>query len=69
MTGIRQVAALGLTLMLAATAAHAADEPDELMPGATVLIRYGVVAREEAYLDRKFGETYRGYRQRVRRWL
>ncbi len=33
------------------------------------LIRYGVVAREEAYLDRKFGDVYRGYRSRVRRWL
>jgi protein-S-isoprenylcysteine O-methyltransferase Ste14 len=34
-----------------------------------VVIRYGVVAREEAYLDRKFGDVYRGYRSRVRRWL
>jgi protein-S-isoprenylcysteine O-methyltransferase Ste14 len=34
-----------------------------------LLIRYGVVAREEAYLERKFGEVYRGYRSRVRRWL
>jgi protein-S-isoprenylcysteine O-methyltransferase Ste14 len=34
-----------------------------------LVIRYGVVAREEAYLDRKFGEVYRGYRSRVRRWL
>ena len=39
-----------------------------LMPFA-VVIRYGVVAREEAYLDRKFGDVYRGYRSRVRRWL
>jgi protein-S-isoprenylcysteine O-methyltransferase Ste14 len=34
-----------------------------------LVIRYGVVAREEAYLERKFGDTYRGYRARVRRWL
>jgi protein-S-isoprenylcysteine O-methyltransferase Ste14 len=39
-----------------------------LVPFALV-IRYGVVAREEAYLDRKFGNVYRGYRSRVRRWL
>ena len=34
-----------------------------------LIIRYGVVAREEAYLERKFGDVYRGYRSRVRRWL
>ncbi len=34
-----------------------------------ILIRYGVVAREEAYLERRFGDAYRGYRQTVRRWL
>jgi len=39
-----------------------------LVPFALV-IRYGVVAREEAYLERKFGDVYRGCRSRVRRWL
>jgi protein-S-isoprenylcysteine O-methyltransferase Ste14 len=39
-----------------------------LVPFALVT-RYGVVAREEAYLERKFGDAYRGYRSRVRRWL
>jgi protein-S-isoprenylcysteine O-methyltransferase Ste14 len=39
-----------------------------LVPFALV-IRYGVVAREEAYLERKFGDVYRRYRRRVRRWL
>jgi protein-S-isoprenylcysteine O-methyltransferase Ste14 len=32
-------------------------------------IRYGVVAREEAYLERRFADAYRDYRARVRRWL
>jgi protein-S-isoprenylcysteine O-methyltransferase Ste14 len=34
-----------------------------------IIVRYGVVAREEAYLERRFGDAYRDYRSRVRRWL
>ena len=34
-----------------------------------LVIRYGVITREEAYLERKFGSVYRRYRARVRRWL
>ena len=34
-----------------------------------LVLRYGVVAREEAYLERKFGDVYLGYKSRVRRWL
>jgi protein-S-isoprenylcysteine O-methyltransferase Ste14 len=34
-----------------------------------IAIRTGVVAREEAYLERRFGGTYREYKSRVRRWL
>ena len=34
-----------------------------------LVIRYGVVAREEAYLDGKFGDVYLAYTARIRRWL
>jgi protein-S-isoprenylcysteine O-methyltransferase Ste14 len=39
-----------------------------LVPFAAV-IRYGVIAREEAYLERRFADAYGRYRARVRRWL
>jgi protein-S-isoprenylcysteine O-methyltransferase Ste14 len=34
-----------------------------------IILRYGVVAREEAYLERRFGDAYCDYKARVRRWL
>ena len=34
-----------------------------------IAIRYGVVARGEAYLERRSGDGYRDYKARVRRWL
>jgi protein-S-isoprenylcysteine O-methyltransferase Ste14 len=40
-----------------------------LMLPLALTIRYGVVKREEAYLERRFGDVYRGYKTRVRRWL
>jgi protein-S-isoprenylcysteine O-methyltransferase Ste14 len=33
------------------------------------VIRYGVIAREEIYLEAKFGAHYLDYKARVRRWL
>lgn len=34
-----------------------------------VVMRYGVIAHEEAHLTAKFGEVYLAYCQRVRRWI
>src|SRR6202030_1935624 len=33
------------------------------------VINVGVVKREERYLERKFGDAYRDYKTRVRRWI
>jgi protein-S-isoprenylcysteine O-methyltransferase Ste14 len=33
------------------------------------IMLYGVILREERYLEAKFGESYLSYKRRVRRWL
>ena len=40
-----------------------------LLPIALIIMQRGVIEREESYLERKFGEQYLSYKQRVRRWL
>ena len=40
-----------------------------LLPAVLAVIRTKVIAREESYLEAKFGEEYRSYKRRVRRWL
>jgi protein-S-isoprenylcysteine O-methyltransferase Ste14 len=40
-----------------------------LMPLLAITMRFGVVEREEAYLEWRFGDAYRDYKARVRRWL
>jgi protein-S-isoprenylcysteine O-methyltransferase Ste14 len=34
-----------------------------------IVLRYGVIAREERYLEDKFRDSYRAYRANVRRWI
>jgi len=40
-----------------------------LLPLLILCIQYGVIRHEERMLDELFGEDYRAYRGRVRRWL
>jgi protein-S-isoprenylcysteine O-methyltransferase Ste14 len=40
-----------------------------LLPVVLVVIRREVIGREERYLERAFGEEYRDYKTRVRRWV
>lgn len=51
--------------------AAAVDSPwiAATLPIVLIVIRTGVIAREEAYLEAKFGQAYRDYKARVRRWL
>ena len=43
--------------------------PLVLAPVLVWLITVSVIGREERYLNRKFGDEYRQYQTRVRRWL
>jgi protein-S-isoprenylcysteine O-methyltransferase Ste14 len=40
-----------------------------VFPVVLVIMIRAVIAREEAYLERAFGDEYRAYRTRVRRWI
>ncbi len=40
-----------------------------LLPVVIAVLRVRVIRREEAYLERRFGDDYRTYCGRVRRWL
>lgn len=61
---------LGLTLLYLAFAIGL-NKPIALLllPAAIATIHHGVILREERYLERKFGQQYLEYKQRVRRWI
>ena len=54
---------LGIGLMLCDVV------PVALTAGLAAVLHFGVILREERYLERKFGDAYFSYRGRVRRWL
>jgi protein-S-isoprenylcysteine O-methyltransferase Ste14 len=43
--------------------------PFVLLPPLLVVMHWGVVRREESYLESKFGKPYLDYKERVRRWI
>lgn len=57
------IAAAGIALFFESIAALA------LLAGVVLVIDRWVIAREEAYLARRFGDEFEGYRKRVRRWI
>ena len=40
-----------------------------LLPFALGAVHFGVIVREESYLEKKFGQEYLDYKSRVRRWI
>ena len=61
---------LGLALLYAGIAALArAPWAYVTLVPALIVVDRAVIAREERYLQRRFGEDYLRYRARVRRWL
>ena len=61
---------VGVTLVyLAVTAFFASLGALVLLPAVLLVMEFGVIRREERYLERRFGAAYRDYKVRVRRWL
>ncbi|SMF12843.1 Protein-S-isoprenylcysteine O-methyltransferase Ste14 [Tistlia consotensis] len=61
---------LGLTLVYLAAALVAGSAAAlVLLAPLLLVVRYGVIGREERYLEALFGQPYRDYKARVRRWF
>lgn len=58
-----------LGLYLGVTVAVATVWPLLFLVPVFLVLHFGVVRREERYLEAKFGEPYRAYTAQVRRWL
>jgi len=61
---------LAFTLLYAGiTLVANARWPALLLPAVLIVMRRGVIDREERYLEQRFGDEYRQYKARVRRWV
>ena len=61
---------LGMTLIYTSITTRANALPAALLlPIVLAVMRYGVIEREERYLEDKFGDEYLSYKTRVRRWI
>ena len=61
---------LGMALIyLGVVCATASPGALALFPAVILVMEFGVIRREERYLERRFGEPYRSYKSHVRRWL
>ena len=61
---------LGMALLYAGLAFAFASAGALLLLAVVIgIIQTQVIAREERYLETKFGDVYREYKQRVRRWI
>lgn len=56
-------------ILFGAALVMASAWPILFAPLVWLVIRYGVIRHEEAYLESRFGDAYRAYTVDVRRWL
>ena len=59
----------GAPLMVGLAIVFALDWLPLLMVPASLVLHFGIVRREEQYLEQKFGDAYRRYKARVPRYL
>ena len=66
----RNPAYLAMTMIYGGITSLANALPSILfLPAVLLVMRRGVIEREERYLEGKFGEEYLRYKARVRRWI
>ena len=66
----RNPAYLAMTMIYAGVTSLANALPAILLlPAVLLVMRRGVIEREERYLEGRFGEEYLRYKARVRRWI